>query len=270
MRKALGDKSAGLGRWRMWAAPAVAVAIVLLLIGAGGYALLRHMVEQGVHQAELKWEEERRAIELEANRKVEEAEQQRLAALNAAAQERQARAAAEAEAKRKATEAEQQRLAALKAEQERQARAAAEAEGKRKATEAEQQRLAALKAEQERQARFAAEAEAKRKPEEAERQRLAAAKAEQERQARAAAEAEAKRKAEEAEQQRVAAAPKTPPSPPEFPWPPPAASASYVLPKNLFENRRTIGEVVAAIISALERNGYVERSFFGSKQEVWR
>ena len=199
MRKALGDKSAGLGRWRMWAAPAVAVAIVLLLIGAGGYALLRHMVEQGVHQAELKWEEERRAIELEANRKVEEAEQQR---------------------------------------------------------------LAALKAEQERQARFAAEAEAKRKPEEAERQRLAAAKAEQERQARAAAEAEAKRKAEEAEQQRVAAAPKTPPSPPEFPWPPPAASASYVLPKNLFENRRTIGEVVAAIISALERNGYVERSFF--------
>jgi hypothetical protein len=216
MRKALGDKSAELGRWPMWAAPAVAVAIVLLLIGAGGYALLRHMVEQGVHQAELKWEGERRAIELEANRKVGEAEQQRLAALNAAAQERQARAAAEAEAKRKATEAEQQRLAAVKAEQERQASAPA----------------------QERQARAAAEAEAKRATE-SEQQRLAAVKAEF-----------------------GTPKPKTPPSPPEFPWPPPTASASYVLPKSLFENRGTIGEVVAAIISALERNGYVERSFF--------
>ena len=49
------------------------------------------------------------------------------------------------EAKRKADEAERQRLAAVKAEQERQARAAAEAEAKRKADEAEQQRLAALR-----------------------------------------------------------------------------------------------------------------------------
>jgi hypothetical protein len=48
---------------------------------------------------------------------------------------------------------------------------------------------------------------------------------------------------------------------PQFPWPPPAASASYVLPDALLKGRRTVGEVVAAIISALEFNGYVERSF---------
>ena len=49
---------------------------------------------------------------------------------------------------------------------------------------------------------------------------------------------------------------------PDFPWPPPAASASYVLPDKLFEGRRTVGSVVDAVIAALERNGYVERSFF--------
>jgi hypothetical protein len=51
---------------------------------------------------------------------------------------------------------------------------------------------------------------------------------------------------------------------PEFPWPPPAASASYVLPDNLFQPRHTMGEEVAFILYALERNGYVERSFFRS------
>ncbi len=49
---------------------------------------------------------------------------------------------------------------------------------------------------------------------------------------------------------------------PQFPWPPPAASATYVLPENVFERGRTTGQVVAAIITALERKGYVERSFF--------
>jgi hypothetical protein len=49
---------------------------------------------------------------------------------------------------------------------------------------------------------------------------------------------------------------------PEFPWPPPAASASYVLPKRLFEQSATVGRVADAILSALERNGYAERSFF--------
>lgn len=49
---------------------------------------------------------------------------------------------------------------------------------------------------------------------------------------------------------------------PEFPWPPPTASASYVLPDRLFANRPTVGDVTAAILSALEHNGYVERSFF--------
>lgn len=61
----------------------------------------------------------------------------------------------------------------------------------------------------------------------------------------------------------------TPPPPvpqmallPEFPWPPPAASASYVLPRVLFEKDATVGQVAGAIVSALERKGYVERSFF--------
>jgi hypothetical protein len=49
---------------------------------------------------------------------------------------------------------------------------------------------------------------------------------------------------------------------PEFPWPPPEASASYVLPDRLFESYRTVGDVAAAILAALEQNGYVERSFF--------
>jgi hypothetical protein len=49
---------------------------------------------------------------------------------------------------------------------------------------------------------------------------------------------------------------------PEFPWPPPSASASYVLPDKFFANYRTVGDVTGAILGALEENGYVERSFF--------
>lgn len=52
------------------------------------------------------------------------------------------------------------------------------------------------------------------------------------------------------------------PTLPEFPWPPPAASASYVLPGRLLESYRTLGDVTEAILAALEQNGYVERSFF--------
>jgi uncharacterized protein HemX len=87
------------------------VVAVLILIGVGGYAFVRHLRMQ---QAELKSEEDRRAAEAETNRKVEEAEKQRLAT----EQERQARAAAEVEAKRKSEEAEQQRVAALRAAEE--------------------------------------------------------------------------------------------------------------------------------------------------------
>ena len=49
---------------------------------------------------------------------------------------------------------------------------------------------------------------------------------------------------------------------PEFPWPPPSASASYVLPDRLFTAYRTVGEVTSSILGALEQNGYVERSFY--------
>ena len=154
MREALGNEVAGPARWRLRAVAGVTAMAALLLVGVGGYTFVRHLIDQGIQRAELKWEEERKAPEAEVNRKVVD-------------QERQATAAAEADAKRKAEEAEQQRLAAVKAEQERQATAAAEADAKRKAEEAEQQRLAAVKAEQERQATAAAEAEAKRKAEEA-------------------------------------------------------------------------------------------------------
>jgi uncharacterized protein HemX len=97
---------------------------VLLLIGVGGYALVRHI---RVTQIELKREEGRRAAEAEAKRKLAEAGQQRLAT----EQERQATAAAEAEAKRKSKEAEQQRMAALRAAEEEE-RTRAEAEARRR------------------------------------------------------------------------------------------------------------------------------------------
>jgi hypothetical protein len=73
---------------------AVAAAALLLLIGWGGYAVLQDIIQT-----------------------KEDALQQREAELNAW----QAKAAADAEANRKADEAERQRLAAVKAEQEHQA-----------------------------------------------------------------------------------------------------------------------------------------------------
>jgi Protein of unknown function (DUF1353) len=54
---------------------------------------------------------------------------------------------------------------------------------------------------------------------------------------------------------------------PQFPWPPPTASASYVLPDKLFNSRPSMGDVTGEIISTLEHNGYVERSFFQTPAE---
>src|SRR6516162_8692004 len=110
-----------------------------------GAAQTNHNAEEASRQA-------RAAAETEVNRKVEDAEKQRLAA----EQERQARAVAEAEAKRKSEEAEQQRRAA---EQERQASAAGEVEAKGKNEKAEQLPAANLGAEQE--ARKQAETQAR-------------------------------------------------------------------------------------------------------------
>ena len=76
------------------------------MVGWGGYAYVRHAVDQFSQQTELKRTAERKAAETEAKRKAEQAEEQRLANLKTE-QERQARAdaATEAEVKRKAEEA---------------------------------------------------------------------------------------------------------------------------------------------------------------------
>src|SRR5262249_23418128 len=100
-----------------------------------------------------------------------------------------AKATADAEAQRKAQEAEQQRL---KETEQRQAQAAVDAEAKRQAAEAEQQRLAAVRAEEERKAKAGAEAEARAKAEQAEKERLAFAKAEEMRRKQAKSEAGAR------------------------------------------------------------------------------
>ena len=49
---------------------------------------------------------------------------------------------------------------------------------------------------------------------------------------------------------------------PVFPWPPPAASSRYVLPADLFKGKQTLGAVASGIESALEQQGYFERSYF--------
>jgi Caspase domain len=167
----------------------------------------------------------------------------------------------QAELKRQADEAARQ-----KAEQE-----AALAAAQRAARTAEQARLdaerhaARTREEEASQAAFAkraAEAEAARKQAEAEaarKQTLAEAAKQQ-------AEAEGAKQAA-AEQARLAAErakQQARPSLPSFPWPPPAASADYVLPQSLFGSDATVGEETSAILSALEQNGYVERSFYGA------
>jgi len=58
----------------------------------------------------------------------------------------------------------------------------------------------------------------------------------------------------------------SPPPLPQVPWPPPSASASYVLPDDLFQSYPTVGQVVTALLYALENKGYVERSFFLTPQ----
>ena len=71
-------------------------ALVFLSLIGGGYAFLRQSSkEQSVPGAEPKWEDERKALESTANSKVQEIEQQRLAALKTAEQERQSKAAIE-------------------------------------------------------------------------------------------------------------------------------------------------------------------------------
>jgi tetratricopeptide (TPR) repeat protein len=119
VRGALSKKAIGHTGWRVRMLASATAVAVLILIGIGGYTFVQHILVQRVQQAELKGEEARRAAEAEANRKVEEAEKQGLAA----EQERQARATAEAEAKRKSEEAEQQRITALRAAEEERNRA---------------------------------------------------------------------------------------------------------------------------------------------------
>jgi hypothetical protein len=177
------------------------------------------------------------------------------AAREQAVREAAAEAQRQSDAKRKADEAARQ-----KAEQ---GAAPAKAQVEAKAAEQVRQqaeREAALKRAEEARQKQLADAAA-----------LAKAQAETKaaEQARQQAEREAALKADQAD---LADAPKAKPAPadkahsalPDFPWPPPAASASYVLPQRLFGSRTTVGEATDAIIAALERNGYVERSFYGT------
>lgn len=264
MRRAVGNKPAGPSWRHVPAIIGVAAATLFLLAGLAYYALTSHGVKSMAERPPIQMG----SAEVETQRKAIE----RLRLEAAKAEEEQAKRAAEAETKRKNDE-ELQRAAQV--EQERQA-AVAEAEAKRKAAaaEAEQQRLAGAKAEQ---AKAPSDAEA--------------TKTEQDRKARAAAERGAKPGEGRAsagaasggssgasggrpawmdnrsgggsggtasggggEQQKQS---------PQFPWPPPAVSAFYVLPDSWFAGLHTLGEVISAIIPALERNGYVERSFFG-------
>ena len=67
----------------------------------------------------------------------------------------------------------------------------------------------------------------------------------------------------------TAAPPPPPPNPneaiPAFPWPPPAASASEVLPRTMLEQRAalsTLGNLNNELVSALQTTGYFEKSYY--------
>jgi hypothetical protein len=181
------------------------------------------------------------------------------AAKEQAAREATAEAQRQSDAKRKADEAARQ-----KAEQDAAlAKAQAEAKAAGQVRQQAEREAAPKRAEEARQKQLANAAA------------LAKAQAETKaaEQARQQAERDAALKREqEARQTALAEAPKAKPASadkahsalPDFPWPPPAASASYVLPQRLFGSRTTVGEATDAIIAALERNGYVERSFYGT------
>src|SRR5437764_145394 len=121
VREALDKKAYGHTRWQAPMLAGAAVAAALILIGTSASIFVRH-----IPQADVKWQEERRAAEAEANRKAEETEKERLAA----EQERQARAPAEAEANHKAEEPAQHPVAALGAEEEARKRAEAETQAR--------------------------------------------------------------------------------------------------------------------------------------------
>jgi hypothetical protein len=53
-----------------------------------------------------------------------------------------------------------------------------------------------------------------------------------------------------------------------FPWPPPAASATYVLPHSVFPKADALGDVAGAILTALTAQGYVEHSFFATPNGI--
>jgi hypothetical protein len=55
---------------------------------------------------------------------------------------------------------------------------------------------------------------------------------------------------------------------PMFPWPPPEASASYVLPAAVFAKANTLGDVADEILAALTSQGYVEHSYFATPHGV--
>ncbi len=51
---------------------------------------------------------------------------------------------------------------------------------------------------------------------------------------------------------------------PGFPWPPPKASAKYVLPTSEFSNARNLEDVNQKLSRALDSNGYDDKSYFSA------
>jgi len=156
MRKPLDDGSAAPRPWRGKAVGVAAAAALLILFGWGGYT--RYVAEQDMQRTQLKLEEERKAVEVEADRKREQAKQE-----EKAKQEQQVKQEERAKQEEKAKQEQRanQEQQAKQEEQTKQEQTKQEQTKQEQTKQDDQQRLTALE-EQERETKAAAETEAKR------------------------------------------------------------------------------------------------------------